>query len=97
LDFADVPSNRTTGGDNLQCQVGLLPIAAGAALMSPMGQVSLSGGTLVGADQISTGSRGTATPITLFEHPLEIARRLPLMIGREGQGTRAHHARTCVE
>lgn len=34
----------------------------------PWPLVSLSGGTLVGADQISTGSRGTATPITHFEH-----------------------------
>jgi hypothetical protein len=31
-----------------------------------------------------------------IHHPSEIARWLPLMIGREGQGTRAHHARTCV-
>jgi len=67
---------QATGGDNLQCPsratYSCCYCYCTSVAHGPWLLVSLSGGTLVGADQISTGSRGTAMPITRFEHPSSI-------------------------
>lgn len=89
-DFADVPSNS-------QCpsREGYLASCCCTSVASPMGhghwcpfQEERNLGWSYD-QQISTGSRGTATPITRFEHPSEIERRLPaaveLMIGRHAR------------